>query len=180
MAPEFWDYRWLLHGVSASKLPSSRSHGKHFIYGVHPSKPMPVSHMNPVHRTQTRSPWPESQHSQSFASSRHAVPSRSCLILFSNSFLLSQRAHGNSLVPSWSISHFSFLPTAVGLLGWTWAPDATSCLAALLVTSPIPGVPTRQWAGKEYGQPGLCLWTQITAVDGVAQHGGSSRPAGLT
>lgn len=105
---------------------------------------------------------------------------KSCFFLFSNSFLLSQRALGKGLVLSWLISHSSLFPTRVGPLGWTWAPDAISCLAALMVTSPIPGVPSRQWAEKEYDQPRPCHWTQITAIEGVAQRGGSSRPAGLT
>lgn len=57
---------------------------------------------------------------------------------------------GEDLALLWSINHLSLLPMEVGLLGWTWTPDATSCLSALLVTSSIPGVPNGQCDGKVY------------------------------
>lgn len=101
-------------------------------------------------------------------------------ILFSNSFLLSWRGLGKGLVLLWSINHLSLLSAGVGLLGWTWTPDATSCLAALLVMSSIPGVPNRQGDGEEYDQSEWCSWTQVTAVKRLGQHRGSSRPTGMT
>lgn len=182
-----------MHGFWASKLQSSCLCGKHFIYGTSLQDSVLDPHMDSVCQTRilelTRQvlhglshvPRPQVTFHRTFTSSsaltitaRHAVLYRGHLILFSSSFLFCQRALGKDLGLSWSISHLSLLPMGVGLLGWTWAPDATSCLATLLMTSSIPGVPNRQWAGKEYDQSGLCFWTQITAVKGVAQHRGKA------